>query len=71
MYATTITSDTASDALLLTPPQAAKKLAISVRSLYSLFSSGKIKPVKIGRSTRIAASDLSAYVNGLRVAAKS
>ncbi len=57
--------DTAPDALLLTPPQAAKQLAVSVRTLYSLFTAGKIRPLKIGRSTRVSAADLAAYVESL------
>ena len=63
---TTPTPDTAQDALLLTPPQAAKRLAVSVRTLYSLFAAGKVKPLKIGRSTRISSADLARYVDTLR-----
>lgn len=68
MAISTITPDTAPGALLMTPPQAAKQLAVSVRTLYSLFSAGKIKPLKIGRSTRISAADLAAYVESLSAA---
>ena len=58
--------DTAPDALLLTPPQAARQLSVSVRTLYSLFTAGKIKPLKIGRSTRVSSADLAAFVASLQ-----
>jgi excisionase family DNA binding protein len=59
------TSDTPTEALLLTVPSAAKRLAVSNRTIYTLFSAGKLRLVKIGRSTRIRQSDLRAYVASL------
>lgn len=63
---TTTQLGTAPDALLLTPPQAAKRLAVSTRTLYSLFADGKLTRIKIGRSCRISAAELSEYVASLR-----
>ena len=54
------------DALLLKVPDAAKRLAVSTRTVYSLFTNGQLKALKIGRSTRIASSDLAEYVSRLQ-----
>ena len=60
------TSDTPTEALLLTVPSAAKRLAVSTRTVYSLFTSGQLKMLKIGRSTRVAATDLAGFVSNLQ-----
>jgi excisionase family DNA binding protein len=51
--------------MLLRVPEAAKKLGISTRTIYMLFSAGKLKPVKIGHSTRIRLTDLQIFIDGL------
>jgi excisionase family DNA binding protein len=52
---------------LLKIPEAANVLAISVRALYRLIADGDIPvPVKIGRATRVPASDLLAYMGRLK-----
>ena len=50
-------------ALLLTAAEAAKALAISPRTLWSLTDSGKIPCVRIGRSVRYDPVDLRAWIN--------
>ena len=51
-----------SNALLLTVPEAAKALAISPRTLWSLTQSGAIPCVRIGRSVRYDPADLKAWI---------
>ena len=56
--------------LLVDSRTAAKLLAVSERTLWSLTASGEVRCVRIGRAVRYAISDLSAYVERLRAAAK-
>ena len=49
-------------ALLLTPRQAAKTLAISERTLWTLTQSGEIPRLKIGSSVRYDLRDLEAFI---------
>jgi excisionase family DNA binding protein len=49
-------------ALLLTALQAAKALAISPRTLWSLTDSGEIPCVRIGRAVRYDPVDLRAWI---------
>lgn len=52
---------------LLTLPEAASFLAISKRTLERLIAGGQFPaPLKIGRASRIAMDDLSAYLKRLR-----
>lgn len=51
--------------LLLKPEEAAAQLRIATNRVFDLIRSGELTSVKIGRSRRIRASDLEAYVNGL------
>jgi excisionase family DNA binding protein len=51
-----------SNALLLTAPQAAKALAISPRTLWSLTDTGEIPCVRIGRAVRYDPEDLRAWI---------
>jgi excisionase family DNA binding protein len=51
-----------SQALLLTAPEAAKALAISPRTLWSLTQRGDIPCVRIGRSVRYDLEDLRAWI---------
>ncbi len=48
------------------PEEAARKLAISRATLYTLLAAGEIESVKIGKSRRIPDSALAAYVARLR-----
>lgn len=52
--------------LLLTPERAAERLDMSRTVIYELMSRGELRSVRIGRSRRIATTDLSAYVERLR-----
>lgn len=52
--------------LLVGLDEAARRLAISRRSLQSLVYGGELRSVLIGRSRRIAVEDLEAYVDRLR-----
>ena len=50
---------------LLTIPDAARVLSIGRSTLYELIADGRIEVVHIGRSVRVKASDLVAFVEGL------
>jgi hypothetical protein len=57
----------ADSALLLTPREAAGRLAISERSLWGISAPrGPLPVVRIGKSVRYAVADLAAYVDRLR-----
>ena len=49
--------------LLLTLERAAETLAISARSVRRLIDAGELAPIRIGRSVRLSAADLTAYVD--------
>jgi excisionase family DNA binding protein len=51
--------------LLYTPEGAATKLATGRTTIYALMASGELESVKIGRSRRITAAALEAYVGRL------
>jgi excisionase family DNA binding protein len=51
--------------LLLTPEEAARRLAIGRTTVYELLSSGALRSVQIGRCRRVPVSALSAYVERL------
>jgi excisionase family DNA binding protein len=52
--------------LLVTTAQAAQALSVGVRTVERMLADGRLHAVKIGRSTRIAVSELSACVERLR-----
>lgn len=54
--------------ILLTPERAAERLDIGRTTVYGLIDSGELESVKIGRSRRIPADALIAYVERLRSA---
>lgn len=47
---------------LLSARQAAARLCISTRKLWSMTSSGEIPAIRIGRGVRYAPDDLAAYI---------
>ncbi|MCC6492588.1 MAG: helix-turn-helix domain-containing protein [Pirellulales bacterium] len=47
---------------LLTPRQAAERLAISPRKLWALTASGEVASVRIGRAVRYDAADLADFI---------
>ena len=51
----------------LTRSEAAKYLAISIRSLDNLLSAGEIPRVKIGRKTVVRVDDLDNFLNRKKV----
>lgn len=51
---------------LLTVPEAMAALRISRHTLYNLIRTGDLESVTIGRSRRIPADAITAYVDGLR-----
>jgi len=51
---------------LLTVREACEYLSISKATLYKLIKKGKIKPVKIGKSTRLDKEDLDKLVETLK-----
>ena len=52
--------------LLVTPKQAAKALAISPRTLWSLTKSGRVRHVRRGRSVRYDLADLRKTIEGMK-----
>jgi excisionase family DNA binding protein len=46
--------------------EAAAVLGISRTTVYALISAGALRALKIGRSVRVAATDIDAYVDALR-----
>jgi excisionase family DNA binding protein len=52
-----------SHALLLTTPEAARALAISPRTLWTLTKRGEIPSVKIGRAVRYDPRDLLVWID--------
>lgn len=48
--------------LLLTPPEAAALLSISRTTLYYLARDGDLTPIRIGRATRFAITDLERFI---------
>jgi excisionase family DNA binding protein len=53
-------------ALLLTPRDAARALAISERTLWGLTKQGLIPCIRIGRAVRYALADLEAWIESHR-----
>lgn len=52
--------------VLLTIPQVAQRLGVSVRKVYRLISKGTVQAVRIGeRGTRVLESDLDSLIAGL------
>lgn len=50
-------------ALLLTPKQAAEALSISARKLWGMTASGEIKHLKIGRLVRYSVRDIEEWID--------
>jgi excisionase family DNA binding protein len=59
----TAPTTTALPPLLVTAEQAARMLGVCRTTVYYLTRDGELTPVRIGRATRYAISDLEAYVN--------
>lgn len=55
----------ASDALLLTPEEAARVLRVGRTTVYALLKAGDLHPVHIGRSCRLSRAELERYINRL------
>ncbi|NYJ08051.1 helix-turn-helix domain-containing protein [Petropleomorpha daqingensis] len=53
--------------LLLTPEEAAQLLRVGRTTIYALINAGDLRPVHIGRSCRLARTELERYVNRLQV----
>ncbi len=53
------------DKLLLRPEEAFEALAVGRDRIYELMGSGRLRSVKLGRSRRIPATELEAFVEGL------
>lgn len=56
--------------LLLTPERAAEQLDIGRTTVYGLIAAGELESVRIGRSRRVPADALVAYVERLRGGAR-
>jgi excisionase family DNA binding protein len=59
-------SDEVVPRLLLNVREAAKALAISERSLWTLTNTGVLSSVRIGRAVRYAIADLESYIDRRR-----
>lgn len=46
----------------LTPKEVAKQLGIGLTSVYNRIKDGKLKPIKMGKSTRFRQSDITAIL---------
>jgi excisionase family DNA binding protein len=57
--------------LSLSIADAARRLGVGRSTLYALFRDGRLTPLKIGRRTVVAASDLERFVADLASAAKA
>jgi excisionase family DNA binding protein len=51
--------------VLLTPEEAAQRLALSRTTIYELIRTGELRSVKVGRARRIPVAALGEFVNGL------
>ena len=54
-----------SDALLLTPEEAAEVLRVGRTTIYALMNAGELHAVRIGRSCRLSRAELERYVRRL------
>ena len=61
----------ASDAMLVTPEEAARLLRVGRTTVYALMKHGHLRPVHIGRSCRLPRAELERYVDGLTTSASS
>jgi len=52
--------------LLLTVPQAAERLAVSLRTMQRLIQTGALPCIRLGRSVRIDPDDLAAMLNEVK-----
>ncbi|GAB3364121.1 helix-turn-helix domain-containing protein [Modestobacter lapidis] len=52
--------------LLFTPEEAAEMLRVGRTTVYGLMKAGELRPVHIGRSCRLARSELERYVGLLQ-----
>lgn len=49
---------------LLTRPQAADRLAVSVRTIARLIERGELPAVRVGRAVRVRSSDVDTLIDG-------
>jgi excisionase family DNA binding protein len=61
----------ARDSLLLTPEETATVLRVGRTTVYALMKAGELRPVHIGRSTRISRAELERFVARLDAAPPS
>ena len=59
-------TEQASQPLLLTPVEAARRLSLARSTLYELVLTGQIASIKIGRSRRIPLDALTDFIDRLR-----
>ncbi len=55
---------------MLTVKEAARRLSLSQRTIYCLFHAGALKPLKVGRATHIATTELEGYIARLQASTK-
>ena len=58
--------ESADGPLLLTAEEAAQLLRVGRTTIYALMKAGDLRPVHIGRSCRLARTELERYVNRLQ-----
>jgi excisionase family DNA binding protein len=61
----------ASDAMLVTPEEAARLLRVGRTTVYALIKHGHLRPIHIGRSCRLPRAELERYIDGLAASASS
>lgn len=66
-----MTDHTVPEPLLMTTREAARALAVSARTLWTLTKAGALPAVRIGRSVRYAVDDVQAFIRCRRRAAES
>ncbi len=63
-------TETTPSNLLVDTATAAKMLAISARTIWTLQASGELKPVRIGRAVRFSISELERFIAQVKEAVR-
>lgn len=53
--------------LIVTVPEAARRLSVSTRTAERLIASGELRSVRVGRLRRVTVADLDVYVENIRL----
>lgn len=61
-----MSTDSLQPQLLMTSKEAARRLSISERTLFTLTKAGKLAVIRIGRAVRYVWSDIEKYIDAQR-----